>query len=121
MEASNRLYFSICLNLPSLFGINGDTTKCRTVLIIVSMSGGSLVTSSLISGGAATSASEANAAVSASFSQSAKMDGFSIASATSSSSGYDNTSSTSSSGTNLGLILGLSIPLLLLCNYPTIQ
>ena len=108
-----RLKKSMCAALGAQFDVSTDK-KCFLVVIFNFMRSGSLTVGSSISGGNFNSGNDATTAVNSAFSSSTELDGASVVSSTAVSSGFTNESSES---TNLGLILGLSIPLVLLRTY----
>lgn len=93
---------------------------CIDVIILTYLGSGSLLINTLVSGGNYNSADAASASIANTFSANTQLDGITVASSSSSASGYTTVTPTTSS-TNLGLILGLSIPLLLLRNFALTQ
>lgn len=88
---------------------------CFDVVIFTWIGSGSLELSAIISGGTYSSSAEASSSISSAFSSNTQLDGLSVLTVSTSASGYAAT--TASSSTNLGLILGLSIPLVLLRTF----
>ena len=118
MAQINRIRFTMCSNLPSAnFGVISTQQQCIDIILIVHIAGGSITVNSVVSGGNYSSAAAANSGITNAFVAGTPLDGISVGSVTVSASGYTASSTSSSGGANLGLILGLSIPLLLLCTY----
>ena len=107
----------MCKNLPSAnFGII-DIILCFDFILIIKLTGGSIIVDSVVSGGNYSSAAAANTGITNAFIAGTTLDTITVGSVSVSASGYTASSTSSSGGANLGLILGLSIPLLLLCTY----
>lgn len=116
INSINRIQFTICSLLPvSFFGTITSLLVCNNIVILTFIGAGSLDINTVIAGGSFSSSTEASNVISNTFASGTSMDGLSVLSTTTTSEGYS-TSSPSSSSTNLGLILGLSIPLVLLRN-----
>ena len=111
----DRIRTSICGNLPPEYG-SPSGSGCYDVVIFVSIAGGSLSVGTVLAGGSFSSPTAATSSIGSSFGSGAPLDGLSVLSSTSAASGFtaSNTATSSSSSTNLGLILGLTIPLVLL-------
>ena len=118
MRSINRLLISICNNLPSKYYDTSSIDKCFDLIIFSYLGAGSLIVANSISGGSFSSPAEANSAIGSSFTASTALDGVSVLTVTSAASGFTTPSASTegaATSSNLGLILGLSIPLVLLC------
>ena len=117
MTQINRLRLSICAALPaSVYGVL-TPQRCFETFFVVVLAGGSLNLTGVVAGGSFSSPSAASSTLGSAFSSGTPLDGVSVTSTSVSTSGFTSSGGSSSSGTNLGLILGLTIPLVLLRTF----
>ena len=92
--------------------------KCFETFFVVVLAGGSLNLTGVVAGGSYSSPSAASSTLGSAFGSGTALDGVSVTSTSVSASGFTSSGgSSSSSGANLGLILGLTIPLVLLRTF----
>ena len=121
----NRIQQAICLALPSsVYGSLTTLEQCVNVVIINYMYQASLVVGTTIAGGNSANSQEALNNVNNAFAAGKQLDGSQVVRSTSTSTGFsssNNNTTEDEGGANLGLILGLSIPLVLLRRSCPIQ